>query len=115
MIKNRIKNQRFFNLAMLEKSRRGDIPITILVIGVLVVCIVAIFTFYFSDKIIENNFNSVGIVEKAAVIKEEIALYKNLGFNEEEITKVFGIKTDTLGRYFVVTKGSVSVRYNLGK
>ena len=97
------------------KNKRGDIPITILVMGVLAICIITIFTFYFSNLAMENNFNSIGVVEKATVIKEEISLYRTLGFGEDEITKVFGINADALGKYFVVTKGSISVRYNLGK
>ena len=112
---NKEKNQRFFSSSIFSKSRKGDIPITILVIGVLAVCIIAIFTFYFSSRAMANNFDSIGIVEKAAVMKEEITFYKTLGFSENEITQIFGINADALGKYFVVTKGSVSVRYNLGK
>lgn len=96
-------------------NKRGDIPITILVIGVLAICIIAIFTFYFSDRAVKNNFNSISLIEKASVIKEKISFYRNLGFSEDEISEMFEIKSDALGRYFILKNKGISVKYNLGK
>ena len=97
------------------KNKRGDIPITILVMGVLTICIIAIFSFYFSDLSVKNNFNSISLIEKASVIKEKISFYRNLGFSENEITQTFGIKSDALGKYFILKDTGISVKYNLGE
>ena len=46
------------------KDKRGDIPITILVIGVFLVCALALFSFFFSVIKTRNNFVGIGIVEE---------------------------------------------------
>ena len=97
-------------------NKRGDIPITILVIGVLAICSLAIFSFYFSDRDAKNSFNSIEVIEKILVKKEKISLYKeSLGFTQEEIDEIFNIKSDIQGRYITAKKGSLFVRYNLPK
>jgi hypothetical protein len=111
--KNKLKSKISYNSSTMNK--RGDIPITILVVGVLFICGMALFTFYFSNDSVKKGFNSVEAVEQAAVIADKIILYENLGFEQTEIDEIFDIKPDTQGRYFVIEKGSVSVRYNLGK
>jgi hypothetical protein len=99
------------------KNKKGDIPITILVIGVVAICILAIFSFYFSDRKIKEDLNNIGIIEEAAVMKEKISFYRNLGFTEEEIAEEFGIKSESVGgfsfRYFTLSQEGVSVRYDI--
>lgn len=99
----------------LLKNKRGDIPITIFVIGVLAICILAIFSFYSSDRNVKDDFSSVGVIEKVLVTKERISLYEDFGFTQEEIKEIFNIKDDIQGRYIIVGDGSLSVRYNLPK
>ena len=101
-------------------NKRGDIPITILVIGVLAICTLAIFSFYFSDRSVKNSFNSVDVIEKILVTKEKISLYEeSFGFTQEEIEEIFNIKEDIQGKYITAQQGlfkkSLSVRYNLPK
>ena len=60
----------------LLRNKRGDIPITILVIGILAICTLAIFSFYFSDRSVETALSSVGVIERVLVTKEKISLYK---------------------------------------
>ena len=114
MIKNKRLSQVQSTLLMLDQ-RKGDIPITILVFGVLTICLIAILSFYFSDRAVKNNFDSIGLIEQAVVIKEKISFYENLGFSEDEISKIFEIKSDAIGRYFILKEDRISVRYNLGK
>lgn len=97
-------------------NKRGDIPITILVIGILAICTLAIFSFYFSDRSVKSGLNSVDVIEKVLVTKEKISLYEeSFGFTQEEIDEIFGIKPDIQGRYITAKKGSLFVRYNLPK
>lgn len=57
------------------KSKRGDIPITILVIGVLLVCALALFSFFSSTLKIRNSFVGIGLVEKLDSQIEENSFY----------------------------------------
>ena len=100
----------------LLKNRHGDIPITILVIGILAICALAIFSFYFSDRSVKTGFSSVDVIEKVLVTKEKISFYnKSLEFTQEEIEEIFGIQEDIQGRYITAKQGPLSVRYNLPK
>ncbi len=97
----------------LKKSRRGDIPITILVLGVVLICMAAIFTFYFSAHSVKNGLNSVGLIQKATVTMDKIALYKNLGFTNDQIDKAFYVQQDSTGKYINFSEGGLSVKYYL--
>ncbi len=100
-------------LKNLLRNKKGDIPITILVIGVLAICVLAIFSFYISNQKVKNNFNAVDIMDEVLIIEEKISLYEELGFTLEEIKEIFQIKPDVLGKYIEITLGTVSVKYYL--
>ncbi len=99
------------------KNKRGDIPITILVIGIVAICIMAIFSFYFSDSKVKNDLGTIEIIERAVYMKEKISFYRNLGFSEEEIAEEFRIKEENMGgfsfKYITLSQEGVSVRYDL--
>ncbi len=63
------------NTFYLTGNKRGDIPITILVIGVILVCGVALFSFFFSTIQMRNNFSGIGMVEQLDSQIEENAFY----------------------------------------
>ena len=99
-----------------KTSKRGDVPVTILVIGVIVICFLAVLSFYISNKRVADSFKNIGFVEQASVIGEKISLYKeSLGFSDAEITEVFGIKTDPLRRAILLEDKHISVRYDIGQ
>jgi hypothetical protein len=99
----------------LLQNKRGDIPITIFVIGVLAICILAIFSFYSSDRNVKDDFSSISAIEKVLIVKEKISLYEDFGFTQEEIKEIFNIKDDIQGRYITAEEGPLLVRYNLPK
>ncbi len=45
-------------------NKQGDIPITILVIGTIAVCCIALFSFYSSTVQIRNSFVGLGLMEQ---------------------------------------------------
>jgi len=45
-------------------NKRADIPTTILVIGVLLICTIALFSFFSSTIRVGNSFVGIGLVEK---------------------------------------------------
>ncbi len=101
----------------LLKNKRGDIPIIILVIGILAICILAILSFYFSDRGVKNSFSSISVIERVLVTKEKISFYnKNLEFTQDEIEELFNIQKDDFQvKYIIIEDGSLLVRYNLPK
>ncbi|MBS3086722.1 hypothetical protein J4422_03405 [Candidatus Pacearchaeota archaeon] len=98
----------------MTKNKRGDIPVTILVMGVVAICILAIVSFYISDRDAKKGFD-IELVEKAAVIGEKISFYKeSLEFSEEEINEIFEVKpSDGLGKHLLLEQEGIRVRYNI--
>ena len=97
---------------MKKLNKRGEIPITILVLGIVAVCILAIVSFYTSSLKVQKNFD-IQIIKEAKLLGEKAELYGNLGFNQEEIDKILGIESDSEGRYIFLERDGVSVRYNI--
>ncbi|MBU1252291.1 MAG: hypothetical protein KJ905_01670 [Nanoarchaeota archaeon] len=97
------------------KNKRGDIPITILVIGILAICTLTIFSFYTSSSKVKSGFDSVGIVNRAVIEMQKISLYSELGFSETEIESIFDIKPEADGkrRYISFVRGGISVNHFL--
>ena len=97
-------------------NKKGDVPVVILVIGVLAICILAIVSFYISDRTTKKGFDQIGLVDKVAVEQEKIAVYTSMGMNQVEIDKLLNVETDIIeGRYIQLEQGSLKVRYGLGK
>jgi len=101
------------------RNKRGDVPITILVIGVLAICAAAILSFSISNQYSKNDFSGLGIVEEAVAIKEKISFYQELGFGKQEIEEFSDIagyiKYDRIRKtdYLFLKNDQISVRYDL--
>ncbi len=95
----------------LLKNKRGDIPITILVVGILAICIMALFSFYFSDKIMKKGFNDISLVDEISLLKEKILVYRELGFSDEKIYEILDVKKDDTGNYLFLNRNSLLVKY----
>jgi hypothetical protein len=68
---------------MNKKNKKGDLPVTVLVIGVFGVCILAIFSFIYSSYKIHKSFIGIEIIEKANIQIEannldHLYLYKKI-------------------------------------
>lgn len=64
------------------QNKRGDIPITILVIGVITVCILTLYSFSFSLRLQYKNFAGPGLIETIYSIQEELWLDKTKNFGQ---------------------------------
>lgn len=97
-------------------SKRGDIPVTILVLGVALICILAIVSFYVSSLKMSHNFD-VQTVKEAKLAGEKADFYNNLGLGTAQIDSILGIKYDSQAghnyRYIFLGRGFISVRYNI--
>ena len=82
------------------KNKKGDISITLLVLGVFAVCSLALFSFYISGINGKETAIRVGIVEKIKSLEEEIRFYQNPEINKNpmEIMELFdkGVIEDNL-------------------
>jgi hypothetical protein len=56
-------------------NKRGDIPVTILVIGIFGVCTLAIISFLASGVKFSNSFDGVSVMEKINIQIEETSFY----------------------------------------
>ena len=50
-----------------KKNKKGDIPLTVLIIGVFGVCTLAILSFIYSSFLLNKSFVDLNIMEKANV------------------------------------------------
>jgi len=62
-----------------EKNKKGDIPVTILVIGVVAVCIMALLSFLSSTAKVRNSFVGIGALEEMNLQRERNYFYKTSG------------------------------------
>ena len=83
-VKSKISHYNFFT-----KNRKGDIPITILVIGIVAVCGLAIFSFYISSDRFKGSFVGVQVIEKTNSFLDEMEFYKNMGKEPRNEMKIF--------------------------
>ncbi len=73
----------------LIKNKKADVPIMILVIGVIAICILAILSFFNSDSSFKSN-TGVEVIEEINADVEEFYFYVNAGFSEEEAAGKIG-------------------------
>jgi hypothetical protein len=66
----RIMNKRSRSIHKRKMSKKGDIPLTILIIGVFGVCTLALISFFYSSYLINKAFVGVEIMEKANIQME---------------------------------------------
>jgi len=85
-------------------NKKGDLPITILVIGVFALCGFALLTFFISDFQASNSFVGLSIIQKVNSNADEYLFYKNNGMSEDQLNIFFDI-TEKYGRkYFYEEK-----------
>jgi len=80
----------------LKKNRKGDLPVTILVIGVFAVCSLALFSFLVSNFKTGNSFEGIDLMENATSQINEYNFYKSLGITEDKLENIFDIKDGKL-------------------
>lgn len=92
-----------------KMNKKGNLPIIILILGVLAVCSLALLSFYSSNLKVSNNFAGVKLIEKLNS-QIETNLYQGKpveGLKEFKEIKTFNFKDD-----FLKKKTIFSVTYN---
>ena len=73
-------------------NKKGDIPITILVIGVVSVCIFTLYSFIFSINQQSESFIGAGIIETIYSAQEEMWLDKSLNLGQYSDNQLFELR-----------------------
>ncbi len=75
----------------LKKNKKGDVPTTVLVIGVFVVCGLAIASFFYSSILFSDSFKDIGTMQKANLQIEKNS-FQN--YHDETIGQKFSFSWD---------------------
>ncbi|PJE81659.1 hypothetical protein COU58_01820 [Candidatus Pacearchaeota archaeon CG10_big_fil_rev_8_21_14_0_10_32_42] len=84
----------------LLKFKKGNLPVTILVIGIFALCGFALLTFFMSDFKLSNSFVGVDVVKKIISNSDEYLFYKNNGVPDEDLDEFFNITEEYGRKYF---------------
>jgi hypothetical protein len=71
-------------------NRKGDVSITILVIGVFVICALAIVSFILFNQQVQNGFVNMGIFENLSAQVENYYFYINSGLSPQQAASNVG-------------------------
>lgn len=91
----------------LRKNKRANIPVTILVLGVVVLCILTIYSFYLAHQNATKNFSDVSLVQQAKIQMEKIIVEKELGLPVEQLP----MDTNAQEYYLEISSKTASVKY----
>jgi len=86
-----------------KKSRKGDIPTLVLVIGVFLVCAVTILTLSISIISMNNGFESLQSMVSVNSAAEQVRFYENAGL---DVTSILDIKKEN--NYYLLTSETKS-------
>lgn len=86
------------------KNKRGDVPITVLVIGVFSVCALALFTFFLYDYNVGNSFVGIKAMQEELAGIDEYMFYKNSGMSQADLDSIFNVVEIDGVRYIQVEK-----------
>lgn len=94
-------------------DKRGDVPIMVLILGVFLICAIALGSFYlFQNSNLNKLVANTEAIEEAKIAIDKYYFYKALGKQDEEIDAILGIKKDESGkRYMYVDYVTSSVTY----
>lgn len=83
-----------------SRNKKGDLPVTLLVIGIFALCGFALLTFFISDFKTSNSFVGVSVLQKVNTNADEYLFYKNNGASDETLRQRFKIIEEYGRKYF---------------
>lgn len=87
------------------KNKRGDIPITILVLGTFAICTLALVSFFASSAFVGESFTEIDLMEQMSSKINEHSFYQSQDFSDDQIRQIlkeedFYVEKD----YFMINK-----------
>ena len=64
-------------------NHRGDVTILVLIIGIFLVCVIAVVSFWNADNKFKNNFYGINMMEQVNADVEQFYTYINLGYSPQ--------------------------------
>ena len=99
-------------------SKRGDVPISVLVLGTFAICALALISFYASSVFVENTFFGPDLVEQINSNTNEYNFYKSKNLNAQEIQEILLLEEDfyiggdlNLEGYFEINKTKTDFKF----
>ena len=92
-------------------NKRGDVSITILVIGVFAVCTLAILSFLFYNQLNQGVFVNTEIFEDLSSQEENFYFYVNAGYSSQESAQKIGAQIESNRLILNAEENSLSVQY----
>lgn len=95
----------------LLRKKIGDVPVFILVIGVVALVMIAILSFSLSNANSPRDFASIALIEEANSKIDQYNFYKDakIGLADREIMQVLDLE-QRLGRVYINVSGNVGGR-----
>jgi len=90
-------------------NKKADITVTILVLGIFIVCTLAIFSFISENNKSNQHLASIGFLETMNAIEEEIN-FNQLPINKEGI-KITRDRSEIVGSYYLNKKFIINITY----
>ena len=87
-----------------QKIKRGNIPITLLVIGVFALCAFALLSFFISDFKVSNSFVGVDILHKVNSDIDGFYFYKRQGVSSKNLEQIFKFLKEDDKDYIYIEK-----------
>lgn len=91
------------------KNKKADIPVTILVLGVVMICTLALISFFSSSFNFKKFSTGVSVLEEFNVKINEYNFYKSRGISGEQINEVLDVEEG----YIYMEKNDLKIRYKL--
>ncbi len=93
------------------RNKKGDISITILVLGVVAVCVLAIVSFFISKGTAQGSFTSPAVFENISSQIESFHIYVNSGMSYQQAANEIGAQLDGNKLVLNAEQGGISVIY----
>jgi len=96
------------------KNKRGDISITILVIGVFAVCVLAIVSFFISKSSAQGNFIAPAVFENVSSQVESFYIYLDSGMTPQQAANRIGAQINPKGQLVInAEQRGMAVSYSM--
>lgn len=83
-----------------KRNKKGDLPVTLLVLGIFALCGFALLTFFISDFKTNNSFVGISVLQKINSNADQYLFYKNQGISQENLVKFFNLTEEYGRKYF---------------
>jgi len=98
----------------LIRRKKADIPVMILVIGIIAICSLTLLSFFITESRIVGFFSGIKNMQELSSGIDQYQFYKNAGISDENISNKLRIIQDSNGqRYLYIEENSTIIEPGL--